>query len=58
MHPESIQKQALSPVSIYLDVRPALDSYDAVFDRAYVSICDLIGVKALPWKSWNIFSKE
>ena len=27
-----------APVSIYLDVRPALDSFQAVFDRIYVNM--------------------
>lgn len=27
-----------APISIYLDVRPALDSFAAVFDRIYVNI--------------------
>ena len=27
-----------APVSIYLDVRPALDSFQALFDRIYVNI--------------------
>ena len=27
-----------APISIYLDVRPALDSFSAVFDRIYVNI--------------------
>ena len=37
-----------APISIFLDVRPALDSFPAVIDRLYVSAAEAIGVQALP----------
>jgi Cytochrome c/c1 heme lyase len=33
---------APKPISIYLDVRPAVDSYTAVFDRIYVSVYETL----------------
>jgi len=37
-----------SPISIFLDVRPALDSFSAVIDRLYVGAAEVVGFPALP----------
>jgi hypothetical protein len=45
---EKQKQQEGAPISIFLDVRPALDSFPALVDRIYVGGRELLGVKALP----------
>jgi cytochrome c heme-lyase len=37
-----------APISIYMDVRPALDSPQAVFDRVSVGVRELLGKGTFP----------